>query len=58
MSLKSQAKCQLMYMQTNKGKAIGSAIGLTAGIFLGAPNAKSKWALAGFAITPPWIPFS
>ncbi len=50
MSLKSQAQSQLMYMQTNKGKVIGSGAGLTAGILYGLSNSKGKWGVVGFAI--------
>jgi len=50
MSIKSQAQSQLMYMQTNKGKVIGSGVGITAGILYGLSSAKGKWGVVGFAI--------
>lgn len=50
MNLKSQAKTQLQYVQMHKGKAIGSGVGLTAGVLYGLSSAKGKWGVVGFAI--------
>ena len=44
MNLKSQAKTQLQYMQMHKGKAIGSGVGLTAGVFYGLSTQKENGA--------------
>jgi hypothetical protein len=48
--LKSQATQQWNYMQMHRGKAIGSGVGLTAGVLYGLSNAKGKWGVVGFAI--------
>jgi hypothetical protein len=50
MNIATQAKSQLTYMSANKGKVIGSGVGLTAGILYGLSNSSGKWGVVGFAL--------
>lgn len=50
MNIKAQATTQWNYFQAHKGKAIGSGVGLTAGILYGLSSAKGKWGVVGLAI--------
>ena len=50
MSIKSQAQTQWSYMQTHRGKVIGSGAGMAAGVLYGLANAKGKWGVVGFAL--------
>ena len=50
MSLKSQVKSQVEYTQTNKGKAIGAALGIIAGVSYGLAGKKDNWTVIGLTI--------
>jgi uncharacterized protein YcfJ len=50
MNLKSQVKSQVEYTQTNKGKAIGSALGIIAGVSYGLAGKKDNWTVIGLTL--------
>ena len=50
MDIKGQVQSQMKYAQTHKGKAIGSVIGLIAGISFGMAGKKDGWMVTGIAI--------
>ena len=50
MNLKSQAQAQYQYAMSHKGKAIGSALGIIAGVSYGLAGKQSNWITAGLAI--------
>jgi hypothetical protein len=50
MNLKSQAQAQYQYAMSHKGKAIGSALGIIAGVSYGLAGKQSNWVTAGLAI--------
>jgi hypothetical protein len=50
MNLKSQVQSQYNYALSHKGKAIGSALGIVAGVSYGLAGKKDNWIVAGLAI--------
>lgn len=50
MNLKTQVQSQVDYAQTHKGKAIGSVVGLIAGVSYGLAGKKDNWMVSGLAI--------
>ncbi len=50
MNLKTQVQSQIDYAQTHKGKAIGSVLGLVAGVSYGLAGKKDNWMVSGLAI--------
>lgn len=50
MNLKSQVQSQYSYALSHKGKMIGSALGIVAGVTYGLAGKQSNWAVAGIAI--------
>ena len=50
MNLKEQVQSQVSYAQTHKGKAIGSVVGLIAGVSYGLAGKKDNWMVSGLAI--------
>lgn len=48
--LGTQAKTQFAELKSHKGKAIGSGLGITAGIIYGVSGKKENWVIVGFAL--------
>mgnify|MGYP007016025153 CR=1 FL=1 len=50
MNIKSQIKTQYDYSLSHKGKTIGSALGIIAGLSYGLSGKKDNWVLVGLAV--------
>jgi hypothetical protein len=50
MNLKSQVQSQYDYARTHKGKAIGSALGIIAGVSYGLAGKKDNWMIVGLTM--------